>query len=162
MDYIRTLVNDSYPTGWHFLLVEVNDDGSIYNLNFQFDHDPTTEEIQATVTNFGIATQYDKFVPIVFALAPHKDLLKWFILYIKDHPTITLNQYNTLLATKLWWESAVIRFFVYMLAVGLAEKYGVVLTAYTEVYILGQVRDWIVATPIKKIAKIVFNNHNEM
>jgi hypothetical protein len=79
---------------------------------------------------------------------------------VKARPSLTLSQYNTYVATKPWYEQAVIRFFVYRLAMGLARHYGVSITSYTETFILGKVRDWIVATPLKKIAKIVFNNPN--
>jgi hypothetical protein len=162
MEYVRTLFNQTYTTGWHVLLVECDDSGTLLNLSLQFNHDPSVEELQQAVINYGEATQYDKFRVIEFNLMDHKVLLKWFIQYIKDHPTITLSQYNTLLATKAWWEAATIRYFVYMIAIGLAQHYGVNLTSYTETFILGKVRDWIVATPIRKIARIVFGNHNEI
>jgi hypothetical protein len=162
MEYIKTLVNDTYTTGWHSLLVEVNDDGMVVNITLWFNHDPTIPELQTAVTNYGVATQYDKFQSLNFGIEEDKPLLKSFVLYVKARPTMTLTQFNTLMGTMAWYEAAIIRFFTYMIARGLAQKYGVDLGDYKESTVWIKVRDWIVATALKKIAKIFFGNQNEM
>lgn len=95
-------------------------------------------------------------------ISQHKELIKEVVLKIKANPTLTLTQYNNYLSGKLWYEQAIIRFFLYKLAVGLAQHYGVVLTDYTETQVLQKVRDYIVNTPNWKLAKIIFNNINEI
>ena len=62
----------------------------------------------------------------------NEPLITEFLTLVKQNPTVTLTQYNNWLATKQWYESATIRYFVYKLAIGLAQHYGVVLSNYTE------------------------------
>lgn len=90
-------------------------------------------------------------------ITAHVELIKEVVTKIKANPTLTLAQYNNYLSGKPWYEQAIIRFFIYKLAVGLAQSYGVTLTDYTETQILSKVRDWIVATPTNKLAKIILN-----
>lgn len=84
-------------------------------------------------------------------------LITEFVTKVKTTPTITLAQYNTWLGTKQWYDAATIRYFVKRLADGLALHHGVVLANYTEITVLGKVRDWIVATPARKLEKVIFN-----
>jgi hypothetical protein len=87
----------------------------------------------------------------------HEELLREVITKLKINPTLTLSQYNTYLATKQWYEAAIIRYFIYKTAIGLAQHYGVILANYTETTVLTKVRDWIVETPANKLEKILFN-----
>ena len=86
----------------------------------------------------------------------HKELITEIVLKIKDNPTATLTQFNNFVNQKTWWEQAVIRFFIYKLAMGLAQHYEVALTDYTENTIYKKVRDWIVATNYRKLNKVIF------
>lgn len=87
----------------------------------------------------------------------HEDLITEFVTLVKQNPTTTLAQYNTWLGKKQWYEQAIIRYFVYKTAVGLAEHYNVSITSYTENIVLNKVRDWIVSTPTRNLEKIIFN-----
>jgi hypothetical protein len=158
MDYINTIENKGYSTGWHQLLVRAQDGNNVITLFFQFDHDPTLIELQKSVIDWGINTQYDQYKQEVIDIYDNIDLLKNFVRLVKANPTVTLTQYNTWLATKTWYESCVIRYFVFRMAVILSQKYNIVLANLTETQILQKLRDWIVATPIRIIAKIFFGN----
>lgn len=47
MIFNRIILHDTYPTGWHSLLVEFdNENGGMENIWLQFDHDPDAEELQ--------------------------------------------------------------------------------------------------------------------
>jgi hypothetical protein len=85
----------------------------------------------------------------------YKELLKDFIVKIKATPSITLAQYNTWLGTKQWYEAAIIRYFVYNLARRLSERKGITLTNLTETTVLTALRNWIVATNLKTIGKVI-------
>jgi hypothetical protein len=87
----------------------------------------------------------------------HEALITEFVTLVKQNPTVTLTQYNNWLAGKQWYEAAIIRYFVYKTAIGLAEHYGVSLTSMTESFVLGKVRDWLVNTPARKLEKVIFN-----
>jgi len=95
-------------------------------------------------------------------ITKHKELITEVVMRLKNNPTTTLTQYNNYLSTKQWYEQAIIRFFVYKVAMGLAEYHGVVLTNYTETQVLQKVRDWIVATPAKKLSKVIFGEINQV
>ena len=95
-------------------------------------------------------------------ITQHKDLIKEVVVRLKNNPTTTLTQYNNYLSTKPWYEQAIIRFFVYKLAMGLAQLHGVILANYTESTVFAKVRDWIVATPAKKLSKVIFNEINQV
>jgi hypothetical protein len=87
----------------------------------------------------------------------HNDLITEFVTMVKQNPSVTLAQYNTWLGKKQWYEQAIVRYFVYKTAVGLAEHHNVSITSYTETFVLGKVRDWLVATPARHLEKIIFN-----
>jgi hypothetical protein len=95
-------------------------------------------------------------------ISKHADLIKEVVIKLKNNPTTTLVQYNTYLGTKLWNEQAIIRFFVYKLALELAKYHGVVLTDYAENKIFLKIRDWIVATPLNKLSKVIFGEINQV
>ena len=158
MNYHSTIENKTESTGWHSLRV-LTDTDRVFSL--QFNHNPTTKELQQAISNIDGSSLYDGFVNENISIYDNVDLLKSFIVQVKLNPTITLAQYNTWLGTKQWWESAIIRYFVFKIALILAQKYNVSLSNYTETVVLGQVRNWIVATDIKQIGKIFFNNSSQ-
>lgn len=126
-------------------------------LPLKFSVQPTTTALEDIEANYLVLHQYDSVQQEEISIYDHSELIKEFIQKIKDNPTVTLNQYNTWLGSKLWYEQAILRFFVYKLATKLSERAEVSLTDYTESQVLGKLRDWIVATPIRKIAKVVLN-----
>jgi hypothetical protein len=142
--------------GKYSVLFELNDGNG---LRLQFDYDPT--DIQAlaqaqAVYDRQVAEQaYNTIETVQFNILNHIELLKDFVQKIKATPTVTLAQYNTWLATKQWWEAAIIRYFVFILATKLAEKNGLTLTNLTETTVLQKLRDWIVVTDLKTIGKVI-------
>lgn len=86
----------------------------------------------------------------------NKSLIVDVVTYIRANPTITLAQYNSLLATKTWYEATLIRAFVYRLALGLAAYYGVVLDNMTESEVLKKVRNWLCGSSINLVKRVCF------
>jgi len=75
----------------------------------------------------------------------------------KDVPTTTLNQFNSYLNGKQWYERASVQFFMYKTAIGLAQYHGIILSDYNESTIFTQVRNWLSTTEWVKIEKVIFN-----
>jgi len=142
--------------GRYSVLVQL-DDGNGMRLQFPVsipDADVLTEA-QRIVTAQQAQQAYDAIETFQIDILEYKELLKDFITKVKATPTITLTQYNTWLGTKQWYEAAIIRYFVYNLAIKLAGKKGITLANYTETTVLTALRNWIVATNLKTIGKIV-------
>lgn len=99
--------------------------------------------------------EYNSIATLPFNILEHVQLLKEFVLKIKDTPNVTLTQYNNWLGTKEWYESAVIKYFVYMLATQLTTNAGMELTNLTETEILLKLRNWIVANSLRTIGKTI-------
>lgn len=142
--------------GWYDVLVQL-DDGNGMRLQFkeQLTDQQIIVKVQEIVDRQEREIQYNAIKTLQFDILEHRELLKEFVLKIKDNPTVTLTQYNTWLGTKQWFEQAVIRYFVYTLAVRLADRKGIELTSLTEAQVLQKLRDWIVATNLKTIGKTV-------
>lgn len=87
----------------------------------------------------------------------NENLIKEVIQRFKDVPTTTLTQFTNWLNTKQWWEAATVKYFMYRTAVGLAQYHGITLSDYTENVIFTQVRNWLSATELRKIEKVIFN-----
>ena len=139
---------------WRYV-VELSD-GSTVMWKFSTEQDTTALEA-LEVTYIG-QHQYDSYTNLTYELLDNIDLLKEVVTQIQTHPSLTLTQYNNYLSTKTWYEQAIINYFLFVVAKGLAEFYDVTLANLDETTILQNVRDWIAATPAKKIAKILFNN----
>ena len=123
---------------------------------------------QATVTDAVVLTDAQKIIDrqtadqtynaiptVPFNLLDNMDLLKEFVAKVKATPTMTLAQYNTWLATKPWYQLAIIKYFVFILAVKLADSKGLILTDYSEQQVLAKLRDWIAATNLRTIGKVI-------
>jgi len=126
------------------------------NISLKFNHDPSDAECLAQETKYMELHQYDAFSQLRYELLDNIDLLHEVVTLLKENPTVNLTQYNNYLSTKTWYEQAIVNYFLFTVAVGLAENYGVTLVDFTAAEVLKEVRDWIVATPAKKIAKILF------
>lgn len=123
----------------------------------KFQTQPTIQQLNDIETAYILAHLYDNVRQETINILDHAELIREFITLVKQNPTVNLTQYNNWLGTKQWWESATIRFLVYKLAMALASKAEVTLTSYTETQVLQKLRDWIVATPARKIEKVIFN-----
>jgi hypothetical protein len=125
---------------------------------WKFSSEPTTEQLEALEAKHMILHEYDNVYQIPITITEDVELIRDFIQQIKDHPTVTLTQFNTWLSTKQWQEDAQIRVFIFKLAQELANRQEVQLSDYTQAEILGKLRNWIVDAPIKKIAKVIFGD----
>jgi hypothetical protein len=131
--------------------------GELISLKFQTQ--PTQAYLNALEAQYTEAHALDNVQQVTFNILDHTELIKEFVVLVKGNPTVTLTQYNNWLSTKTWYQSAVIRYFVFTLATILAAKADLSLTAMTETAVLGKLRDWIVATSGSKIAKIVYGSN---
>ena len=123
---------------------------------WKFAEEQTTTELEALETTYIDQHLYDDLIVLQYELLENIELLREVVTEIKAHPTLNLTQYNAYLDTKTWYEQAIIGFFIFTVAKGLAEHYDKSLANLDETTILVNVRDWIADTPTKKIAKILF------
>ena len=138
---------------WRYI-VELTTDETIM---LKFSEIPTTTALETIEADYILAHEYDSFTNLTYELLDNIELLREVVTEIKTHPTLNLTQYNNYLAGKEWYEQAIIRYFIFVVALGLAQHYNIILVNLTEAKILTSVRDWLVETPAKKIAKILFN-----
>lgn len=126
------------------------------SMMLKFDHQPTSDELTQIETNY-LANKEIQTLPVIdYQIIQNKELFRIVVMAIKSNPSMTLTQYTTQLATRQWWEQAIINVFLYTIAVNLAEKNGVVLANQTQSTIWTAVRNWIVNTPTNKINRIFF------
>ena len=76
--------------------------------------------------------------------------------YIRTHPTLTLNAWNTYINGLGYEKALVFKVYMYKLVFKLAEKYGVTLTNCTELEIWTKVRDWICNTDLNVVKRVIF------
>jgi hypothetical protein len=76
--------------------------------------------------------------------------------YIRSHPTLTLNQWNTYLTSLGWQKSVIFRAYMFKLALKLVSKYSVVLANYTESEVWTKTRNWICNTNIDIVKRVIF------
>lgn len=126
-------------------------------LTFKFKTQPTTEQLETLEANWIDAHEYDNLISLEYNLFDYIDLLKEVVQGIEDNPTMTLTQFNNYIGQKAWWQQATIEFFMVVTATKLAEHYDITLSDYNNQTVFENVRDWIAATPSKKIAKVLFN-----
>jgi len=84
-----------------------------------------------------------------------KQLLKDAALYIKNNnPNMT--QWNNYLKTLQWYDAYMVRFCVAQLAFELANRGLIQLSDHTEAQVLGQLKAFIIAQPLKRLNRILF------
>ena len=123
----------------------------------KFSEEPTTTALEIIEANYIEAHEYDNLTNLTYELLENIELLQEVVTEIKKYPSLTLTQYNNYLANKTWYEQAIIRYFIFVVAMGLAQHYDKSLANLDETIILINVRNWIAETPAKKITKILFN-----
>jgi len=92
----------------------------------------------------------------------HEELVKEVVQGFKDNPNINLAQFNNYIENKQWHERVVMEFFIYRTAIGLAEYYDVSVADYTPNEVFTKVRDWIVETPVRKLAKVILGDVDKL
>jgi hypothetical protein len=127
------------------------------SIMLKFSEQPTTTVLEAIETNYIAEMTIQRLSVVQYEMLKFKDLFKVVVDAIKANPAMTLTQYTNHLATKQWFEQGIINTFMYVIAVNLAERGGIVLANQTQSTIWTQVRNWIVATPGRNIARILFN-----
>ena len=138
------------------VLIELNDgNGMRLQFNDVVSDEYALSEAQLIVDRQDAEQAYNNIETLPFDLLENITLLKEFIEKIKATPTITLGQYNTWLSTKPWYESAIIKYFVFIMATKLAERKGLVLDSLAETQVLSALRKWIIETDLKTIGKTV-------
>jgi hypothetical protein len=143
------------PAGKHRYIIEIAG-GATLTLKFQAE--ATTAQLEAAEAAHIEAMEYRDVEKVTIEVTDNIELIKGIVIRLKNTPNLTATQYNNYLSTLAWFDQVTIRYFIYRFALMLAERYGVELTDYTEAQALRKVRDWIVATPLRKIAKILFGN----
>ena len=123
----------------------------------KFSEQPTTTALEIIEANYIEAHEYDNLTNLTYELLENIELLQEVVTEIKKYPSLTLTQYNNYLANKTWYEQAIIHYFIFVVAMGLAQHYDKSLANLDETIILINVRNWIAETPAKKITKILFN-----
>jgi len=131
--------------------------GVVYH--FKFNSEPTTQELEDLAKTKEVNEGHAN-VEFILNVEINKVLAKQLIELIKDRPTLTTTQFNAYLATLSWYDEAQTRFIVYLIGAKLAEKKDIVLSSMTEAQFLQKVRDYIVNTPIRKLAKLLLNQFN--
>jgi len=139
----------------YFIWVEVS---STQSTIFEFDHSPTQQEVDDAFAVWQDQHLYDSDRQIKADLRRDEPILVDFVRLVKDNPTVNLTQYNAYLATLSWYEASVIRYFVFHLARGLSDFYGVQISDWSEAQVLLHVRNWLVDAPARLIRKVVFGN----
>jgi len=138
------------------VLIELNDgNGMRLQFNDVVSDEYALSEAQLIVDRQVAEQSYNSIETLSFNLFDNISLLKEFIEKIKDTPTITFTQYNTWLAKKPWYESAIIKYFVFIMATKLAERRGLELDGLAEAQVLSALRKWIIETDLKTIGKTV-------
>lgn len=133
--------------------------GEVYQ--YKFNEQPTQQQLEALSDESDALTDIQKTQNLTFDLLEYRDLLTMFIQQVKARPNLTLAQYNAFLGTLAWYDASVIRFFVFVFAVKLAERRQINLQSQTETNTLQAVRDFIVDTPPRKLAKLILNQTHE-
>lgn len=131
--------------------------GNVYL--YKFSTSPSEQHLQSLSDASDAESELQLTTPVNLSILAERGTILAFIEKVKDTPNVNLTQYNTYLGTLHWTQAATIRYFVYMLAQRLAERKDVSLGNTNESTVLTAVRDYIVATPIRKLARLIFNTN---
>ena len=129
--------------------------GNYYN--FKFQSEPTQEQIDILVTEQDQISEINTLPFLQLNLIEYKEIITDFIIRIKERPNTTLNQYNTFLGTLPWYNAAIIRSFVFLIAQKLADYKDISLNDLQESTVLLAIRNFIVNNSAKKLQKMFFN-----
>lgn len=128
------------------------------DLLFKFRDDPTTQQLEAEEAKWVSANEFIDTASISFNLTDDGASLIKIVMQIRNNPNLTLTQYNNYLGTLPWYEAATIRYFIYSIGTKLAARNEIQLAGLTEAQFLSQVRNFIVNTPLRKLARLIFGN----
>lgn len=120
--------------------------------HFKFKQVPALAELQSLADAREQLDADARIEPVVKGV--NKALVVRLVHVFKERPSITPTQFTTLLNTLKWYEEAEIRALIYQIGTALAERKEITLTSMTEAQFLTSVRDFIVATPTRKLARL--------
>lgn len=140
-------------TGKHRVIWQFAD-GNI--LCYKFDTEKTEAECETFFAQYLIEQEFGQIEKLQTVLNDNENLIKEVIVYIRNHPNLTLAQWNTVLSAKQWHEQVVIRAFIYKLALLLAQHYGIVLDNFTEAEILKKLRNWVCSVNVNVLKRVIF------
>jgi hypothetical protein len=128
--------------------------------NFKFAEEPTEQQLQALSDANDTAATVNAVQPLSFSILEHREVLIELVRRVKASPNTTLAQYNNYLGTLPWYEAAIIRTFVFLLASRLAEKQDVSLASLTENTVFVAVRNFLADTPTWKLARLILGEND--
>lgn len=122
---------------------------------FKYDHVPSLAELQAQEVIYLNNIQYRDTIKVEMKIEEDIEVIKKIITQIKNNPTTTLAQLNTYLGTLQWYEEYTIRYFIFAFGRKLADIKDVSISSVTPTAFWNAVRDYIVVTPSRKLAKLI-------
>jgi hypothetical protein len=120
--------------------------------HFKFKTQPPLAEIEALADAREQLESDARIEPAI--KAANKNHVVRLVELFKERPSITSTQFTTLLNTLPWYEQAEIRTLIYQIGTALADRKEITLASMTEAQFLTRVRDFIVATPARKLARL--------
>lgn len=121
-----------------------------------YDHEPTEAEAQTFVTSWLVAHEFDDTPNIPLVIYDAKEAIEAAVLYVKTTASLTINKWNTYLATLPLVDKYAVQYFIMIMATKLADRNEIVLDNLTELQILAKMKAWFIATPGRKIRKIFY------
>lgn len=123
--------------------------------HFKFKEEPSLQKLEDLGNERETLEERSSVEPL-FKQVNNK-LIITLIELIKDRPSITTTQFNAYLGTLPWYDEARIRALIYEIGTTLADRKEVTLASMSESQFLQKVRDFIVNTPNRKLAKLFLN-----
>lgn len=127
---------------------------------FKFTDEPTEQQLQALSEANDTARSVNAVQPLSFSIIEHREVLIELVRRVKASPNTTLSQYNNYLGKLAWYEAAIIRTFVFLLAQRLSEKKDVSLANLTENTVFVAVRNFLADTPTWKLARLILGEND--
>lgn len=98
---------------------------------------------------------YDGYNTVSISVEENKQVLKDAVIFIKTtNPNLT--QWNNYLNGLAWYDAAMVRWALFVLAKNLADRNDIVLSDVTETEVLAKLRTWIINSPARLIAKVFY------
>ena len=127
---------------------------------FKFSEVPTEQQLEALSDANDTAVTVNAVQPLSFSILEHRDVLIELVRRVKASPNTTLSQYNNYLGTLPWYEAAIIRTFVFLLAQRLSENKDVSLANLTENTVFIAIRNFLANTPAWKLARLILSEND--
>jgi len=101
--------------------------------------------------------EYPEYPKLPFDADNNRAVIIAAVTHIRTHPALTLAQWNQYLNALNWYDAYCVRAFIFRLAQGLAQYYGVNLGTMTETSVLLAVRNWICNTALNIVQAVIFD-----